>query len=174
MSDNFPTFPTEPIQDFVNANSFPDFGSSSFPLFALGPVPYSVLKCISATINEQARAELGFSSGEYGELGPAIEIPEQWDLNGRSLEEAVHHHFSLFNPCENLPKGDPKWYPVGFVAALKKEWWDKGLMLAYLQREDGYLMLKSCVVKTDELGGQLVSFRQGDAEFDYARRFLEA
>lgn len=47
-------------------------------------------------------------------------------------------------------------------------------MLAYLQREDGYLMLKSCVVKTDELGGQLVSFRQGDAEFDYARRFLEA
>lgn len=174
MSGDLSTFPIEPIQEFVDANSFPDFGSSSFPLFALGPVSYSVLKDISATINEQSRAELGFSPKEYDELGPAIDIPEKRDLNDKSLDDAVHHHFSLFNPYEKLPTGDPKWYPVGFVAVLKKYWRDKGLLLTYLQKEDGYLALKSCVVKTDELGGQLVSFRQGDAEFDYARGFIEA
>lgn len=114
MSDNLSSFPTKPIQEFLDANSFPDVGFSSFPLFALGPVPHSVLKGISAAINEQARAELRFSSDEYEGLGPAIEIPGQWDLNGRTLEEAIHHHFSLFNPCEILPNGDPKWYPVGF------------------------------------------------------------
>lgn len=174
MSGNLSTFPIEPIQEFVDANSFPDFGSSSFPLFALGPVPYSVLKDISATINEQSRSELGFSPEEYNELGPVIDVPDKWDLSGKSLDDAAHHHFSLFNPCERLPTGDPKWYPVGFVLALKNDWRDKGLMLAYLQKEDGYLALKSCVVKTDELGGQLVSFRQGDAEFDYAQGFIEA
>lgn len=60
------------------------------------------------------------------------------------------------------------------MAVLKKDWRDKGLLLTYLQKEDGYLALKSCVVKTDELGGQLVSFRQGGVEFDYARGFIEA
>lgn len=44
----------------------------------------------------------------------------------------------------------------------------------YRKKIGSYLTLKSCVVKTDEFGGQLVSFKQGHAEFDYVRRFLEA
>ena len=174
MPDGFPSFSAEPIHEFINANCFPDFGSSSFPVFALGPVSYPDLKHISAVVNEQARAEINFDPDEFEELGHVIDVPEQWDLNGKSIEEAVRHYFSLFDPCERLKNGDPKWYPVGFVAALKKEWQNKGLILGYLQKEEGYLAFKSCVVKPDELGGCLISFRQGNAEFDHVRKFLEA
>lgn len=174
-SSNNATFPRAPVRRFVDANNFPDYGLSSFPLFSLGPVPKSTLEEISRTINEQTRDMLGFDVREYEELGLVIDIPENWDLSGKTVEEAVQDFFALMESDERLPSGDPKWYPVSFVGVLQKDWHNKGLVMAYLEddKERGYLELKSCVVGSDRLGDSLISLRQGDNYFDDEVQYIE-
>lgn len=151
MTDNnLIHFPKAPIQSFVDANQFPDFSCSSFALVALGPVPKSILEEISKEVNEQASEGIGFQPSELEELGLVIGIPEKWDLNGKSIADAVQDHFERMQSCPSVsanPKNkDPKWYPVSFVSAMQNDWRQGGgLVVVYLEKDedDGYLTLKS-------------------------------
>lgn len=79
-----------PLQKLTSRNAFPEFYSSSFPIFALtADVSKKDIHEDVDTINEQARSELGFDKAEMAEMGHVVAIPEEWQQHQRNPTDLV-------------------------------------------------------------------------------------
>ncbi|PWO20054.1 L-alanine-DL-glutamate epimerase [Pyrenophora tritici-repentis] len=100
----------KPLQQFTSQNTFAEFYSSSFPVFALGSgVSNSDLQQATRVINQQAEADLGYEESELAEMGYAAAVPEPWQLHERSAPDAARWYHEEFNKDGPRSANDPQW-----------------------------------------------------------------
>lgn len=166
------TVASGPLRQFISQNSFADFSSSSFPVFALGSqVSESDLQQAAKVINEQAQVELGFEDSELAEMGYAAVVPTPWQLHERSAPDAVRWYHEEFNKGGSRGTDDPQWYPLGFLGIVSCDWRETGVVLVFYDArhqhpEDEPVAIKAFVVDPEKIGPAVISLRQGDDDYE--------
>ncbi|CAE7195323.1 hypothetical protein CFE70_007564 [Pyrenophora teres f. teres 0-1] len=170
------TVAPEPLQQFTSQNTFAEFYSSSFPVFALGSeVSESDLQQAAKVVNEQAQAELGYEDEELAEMGYAAVVPEPWQLHGRRAPDAARWYHEEFNKDGTRSVNDPQWYPLGFLAIASSDWRDTGAVLLFYDAQhqhpkDEPVTVKAFVVDPEKIGPTIISLRQGDDDYENVKR----
>lgn len=123
------TVPLGSLRRYTTQNSFADFTTSPFPIFALSESGVSQHHLQQATqeINEQAQAELGFDDTELSELGYAAIVPKTWQLNTKGATKWYIESF-----LNDSSTSDNHWYPLGFLVVASSAWRQEGIVLVYL------------------------------------------
>jgi hypothetical protein len=171
------TVAPEPLQQFTSQNTFAEFYSSSFPVFALGSeMSESDLQQAAKVVNEQAQADLGFEDSELAEMGFAAVVPEPWQLHERSAPDAVRWYHEEFNKDGSRPVNDPQWYPLGFLGIVSRGWRKTGAVLVFYDAlphhpKDEPVAVKAFVVDPEKIGPAVISLRQGDDDYENVKRY---
>lgn len=169
------TVAPEPLQPYSSQNTFPEFYSSSFPVFALGSqVSASDLQEAATVVNEQAQAELGFEESELAEMGYAASVPEPWQLEKSAADAACWYH-EEFKKNGSRTVDNPQWYPLGFLGVLSNEWRKTGIVLVFYDvrhqhPEDEQVAVKAFVVDPEKIGSTAISLRQGDDDYENVKQ----
>jgi hypothetical protein len=167
------TVPPGPLQQFTSRRDFAEFYSSSFPIFALGSeISKLDLKEAADEINDQACTELGFDIAELAEMGYAAAVPQAWQLHERAPPEAVRWYHEEFKKIGTSTTDDPQWYPLGFLGIASKDWKKTGVVLVFYDAGPGSkdITVKAFEVNPNQIGPVLISFRQGDDDYDNVER----
>jgi hypothetical protein len=170
------TVAPEPLQQFTSQNTFAEFYSSSFPVFALGSkVSKSDLQQAAKVVNEQAQAELGFEDSELAEMGYAAVVPESWQLHKRSAPDVARWYHEGFNKDGSRTVNDPQWYPLGYLGIASSDWGKTGAVLVFYDArhqhpKDEPVAVKAFVVDPENIGPAVISLRQGDDDHENLKR----
>ncbi|KAJ4347490.1 hypothetical protein N0V95_005411 [Ascochyta clinopodiicola] len=162
----------EPLQQFTSQDTFAEFFSSSFPVFALGSeVSKSDLQQAAKVVNQQARTELGFEDLELAEMGYAAAVPEPWRLHERSAPDAARWYHKEFNKDGSGNVSNPQWYPLGFLGIVSGNWRKTGAVLVFYDArhqhpENEPVPVKAFVVDPEKIGPTVISLRQGDDDYE--------
>ncbi|EDU46312.1 hypothetical protein PtrSN002B_007635 [Pyrenophora tritici-repentis] len=166
----------KPLQQFTSQNTFAEFYSSSFPVFALGSgVSNSDLQQATRVINQQAEADLGYEESELAEMGYAAAVPEPWQLHERSAPDAARWYHEEFNKDGPRSANDPQWYPLGFLGIISSDWMETGAVLVFYDARhqhptDEPVAVKAFVLDPEKIGPAVISLRQGDDDYENVKR----
>jgi len=170
------SIPLGHLQKYTSSNSFAEFYSSTFPIFALSPeVSKTDLLQVAGKANEQAQQELGFSCAELADMGLAAGIPDHWELRKQSPPEAVRWYHDAFDCDGDSENDEPQWYPLGFIGVLGLDWRERGVVLVYLDAQQGQTREEEITVNAyrlhaGQIGPTIVSLRQGDDDYENVKK----
>jgi hypothetical protein len=159
------TVTAEGLQQFTFQNTFPEFYSSSFAIFALGPeVSKSDLEEAAKAINEQAQAELGFDDSELAEMGYAAAVSDLCQLHQGSAPDVARYY------CERFDKAGSR--TVNIVSA---DWRKQGVVLVFYdarhrQPQAEPIAVRAFMVDSQKTGQAVISLRQGDDGYENVKK----
>jgi hypothetical protein len=169
--------PLGSLQDFTTQNTFAEFYSSSFPVFAIGnQVSELDITKVIDTANEQACIELGFEDAELKEMGYAAAIPHPWRLSEEDPLDVVRWYQDAFDKIGSTGDvANPQWYPLGFLGITSPNWRVEGVVLTFynaLSGQSGYqrVSVKAFRLDAEKIGLTLISLRQGDDDYESVKK----
>jgi hypothetical protein len=170
------TVTAEGLQQFTFQNTFPEFYSSSFAIFALGPeVSKSDLEEAAKAINEQAQAELGFDDSELAEMGYAAAVSDLCQLHQGSAPDVARYYCERFDKAGSRTVNDPSWYPLGFLGIVSADWRKQGVVLVFYdarhrQPQAEPIAVRAFMVDSQKTGQAVISLRQGDDGYENVKK----